>query len=551
MHPCLLRIVFLLLCFTGAQGGQAQVSPGLRPFVAELDSIRVALRIPALAVGVVQDDVITVETGLGYADVARRIKATANTSFRIASLTKTFTSTLALQLVEQGKLNLDTPITAYGLNLGNPRITVRHLLTHTSEGEPGTHYQYNGYRFGQLGPILEQAAGMPFHQLLLERIVQPLRLASTAPGISLAEYFAYTRRRPALRPYFKTAFRHLAQPYDLNEKGAVVASRYYDEFGAFGGLTSTVKDVLRYAAAIDHHRLVSARTQQQIFTPYRTADGRPTPYGLGWFTQTYRGLDFYWHYGQTQGESGLLVMVPARHLTLVVLANTSKLSQPFQLGDGDVLMSPVGQLLYKYVLNTDPQLVRLNYRLPEPALRAALLAAGPGPYREFYNKEVVAQAAMSLVHRDTTRAQQLYAAYADLNFQPMAAAPTEKVIASLQRVGINQDVTTSFTLASATRLHVYGVGENCSADLTTWCDYGAIEDVSGHVVWQMPGQPAQSAGGAVKNQRVDQLVTLAAGRYRLRYKSDGGHAYNNWDSAPPDHFFWGIVVAQPLSATGE
>jgi hypothetical protein len=58
----------------------------------------------------------------------------------------------------------------------------------------------------------------------------------------------------------------------------------------------------------------------------------------------------------------------------------------------------------------------------------------------------------------------------------------------------------------------------------------------------MPGQPVQPAGGAAKNQRVDVVIQLPAGRYQLRYKSDWGHAYGNWDSLPPDQLFWGIVV---------
>src|ERR1700677_4028143 len=57
-----------------------------------------------------------------------------------------------MQLVEKGELNLDSPVTRYGVDLGNPAITVRNLLTHTSEEVPGSWYSYNGSRFGQLGP---------------------------------------------------------------------------------------------------------------------------------------------------------------------------------------------------------------------------------------------------------------------------------------------------------------------------------------------------------------------------------------------------------------
>jgi hypothetical protein len=58
----------------------------------------------------------------------------------------------------------------------------------------------------------------------------------------------------------------------------------------------------------------------------------------------------------------------------------------------------------------------------------------------------------------------------------------------------------------------------------------------------MPGHTASPAGGAIKNQRVDTIIDLPAGSYKLRYTSDSGHAYNDWDSLPPDDFFWGIIL---------
>jgi len=58
----------------------------------------------------------------------------------------------------------------------------------------------------------------------------------------------------------------------------------------------------------------------------------------------------------------------------------------------------------------------------------------------------------------------------------------------------------------------------------------------------MQGQPASSAGGAAKNQRVEQVISLGPGNYVLHYKSDSAHAFNSWDSLPPDNFFWGIIL---------
>ncbi len=532
-----------MVCLAGNRMfAQAQVKKATQPFIAGLDSIRVELKIPGMAAAVMKGGSVLFVRGFGYADLENHIKATGNTTFRIASITKTFTSTLVMQLVAQGKLDLQSPISTYGLDFGNPHITVKNLLTHTSEGEPGTFYQYNGFRYGQLGPIIEKASGKPFYQVLMENIVKPLAMTSTAPGFPADSFASYIRQKKDMLPFFEREFSHLAKPYALNEKGEIVQTQYLNEFGAFGGLATTVGDLLKYSTAIDRNQFVAASIQKEIWTPNRTKNGAVTPYGLGWFTETYRGVDYYWHYGQTQGESGLFIKVPSLALTMVVLTNSINLSQPFPLGDGDLFTSPVGQLFYKYFINQDAGLARIDYQAPMPVIRKQLSAATHSPYKDFYNRELVAQAAMSILNGDTIRSRQLYDVYASLNFDGIPALPSGHEIASIRNAGINQDVSQSFTLAKPTKIRVYGVGENCSGDFNTWCDYGLIEDSAGRMVWQMQGQPAKHAGGAIKNQKVDTEIELPAGIYKLRYKSDGGHAYNNWDSAPPDHFFWGIIL---------
>lgn len=533
-----LLVVFLIATIPT----EAQVKQNIRQFVSALDSIRVNLKVPGLATAIAQGDSVLFAGGFGFADMNQRINATANTNFRIASITKTFTSTLIMQLVEQGKLNLDSDISTYGLDFGNPRIKVRHLLTHTSEGEPGTHFQYNGYRYGMLGPIMETASGKPFYKMLMENIVRPLDMSSTAPGISLYNFFTYIRQQREMLPFFEATFTHLAKPYALNNKGEIVETHYLDEFGAFGGLASNVMDLLKYSAAIDKNRFVSMKTQRQIFTANRIANGKATPYGLGWFVQNLDGIDYYWHYGQTQGESGLFVKVPSKQLTLVVLTNTVNLSQPFPLGDGDIFMSPVGQLFYKYFINEDKAFSIVDYDLPILEIRNKLMADGKTRYKEFYNKELIAHATINNLNKDTVKARQLYKLYADMNFRSRNALPSRRIVAAIENAGVNREIAKSFVLTKPAQLRLYGVGENCSFDFSSWCDYGWIENADGKIIWQMQGHPAVHAGGALKNQKIEQVIDLPAGNYRLKYKSDYGHAYDNWDSLPPDNFLWGIII---------
>ncbi|BAP31398.1 protein flp [Chryseobacterium sp. StRB126] len=489
-------------------------------FSTALDSIRTQLKIPGMAVALKQGNIVLLQKGYGFADLEKHIPATAQTTFRVASVTKTFTSTLVMQFVEQGKLKLDDPVEKYGINLNNPGITVKHLLTHTSEEIPGSHFQYNGYRYGLLGPILEKISGLPFYRLLSENILIPLRMTSSAPSITPEQVDEFSSANPSVLSFFQTTFNRLAKPYELTSSGDIKRIEYLNEFGAFGGLATSVADLLKYSDAIDRYQLVSKAGQKLVFTPNRTESGFITPYGLGWFVESYKGRDYYWHYGQTNGESALFIKVPSQKLTLAVICNTDRLSQPFPLGDGDLMMSPVGSLFYHFFIDENRH-----------------------PDHQLENKELISKASMAILNNDTLKAQKLYEEYKKRNkFNAKPYHPSEKVIAEIQNVGIDKNLTRTFSLSHPTSINILGVGENCSGNGSSWCDYGWIEDFSGRMVWQMQNQPSSHAGGAVKNQKVNQEIILPQGKYTLHYKSDSGHAYNHWDSLPPDDFFWGIIL---------
>ncbi|WP_160138297.1 serine hydrolase domain-containing protein [Chryseobacterium sp. c4a] len=510
------KFTFLFLIIVNAlHAQQAKVDQ----FSAALDSIRSQLKIPGMSVAVKQDDVVILQRGYGFSDLEKHIPATPETTFRVASVTKTFTSTLVMQLVEQGKLKLDDPAQKYGINLNDSRITVKHLLTHTSEEVPGTHFQYNGYRFGLLGTILEKVSGIPFYRLLTENILIPLTMTSSAPCITPKQVKEYTSINPAVLPFFITTFDRLAKPYELTSSREINRIEYLNEFGAFGGLATSVGDLLKYSDAIDRHQLISEKSQKLVFTPNETNTGSLIPYGLGWFVQSYKGREYYWHYGQTNGESALFVKVPYLKLTLAVMCNTDKLSQPFPLGDGDLMMSPVGSLFYHYFIDHNKH-----------------------PDHDLENKELISKASIALLNGDTVKAQKLYEIYSKKNKFTTTIIPRGKMIAEIQKVGINKNLNRSFTLPKSTSIKVLGTGENCSGNGTSWCDYGWIEDRSGKMVWQMQNQPSSHAGGALKNQKVNQVIILPEGKYTLHYQSDSGHAYNHWDSLPPDGFFWGITL---------
>src|SRR5687768_9701367 len=147
-----------------------------------LENLRQELKIPAYSAAIVKDQKVIWAKGFGFADIENKIPATEHTPYHLASLTKTFGSTILMQLVQEGKINLDDPVSKYGINLESEGvIRVRHLLSHTSEGNPGEQYRYNGNRFSELDKVVQRATGKSFAELLIANILDPLGMNETAP----------------------------------------------------------------------------------------------------------------------------------------------------------------------------------------------------------------------------------------------------------------------------------------------------------------------------------------------------------------------------------
>ena len=114
------------------------------------------------------------------------------------------------------------------------------------------------------------------------------------------------------------------------------------------------------------------------------------------------------------------------------------------------------------------------------------------------------------------------------------------VIAQIAQVLDNEDKTVTFSLAGSQEVRIFAIGEGQGGQMF---DYGWIEDADkGSTVWEMQEPKTTHAGGAGKNRQVDAVITLPAGNYKLRYKSDDSHAFDHWNSLPPDIIFWGIAV---------
>jgi len=275
--------LFLALALLAPSGVAAQNRVLLE---AELERLQTALRIPAMSAAVVEGGTIVWVRHFG-------LKAAPGDPVRypIASLTKPFAAALALREAERGRLALDAQVA----RPDGATARVRHLLSHTAAGTPGVRFVYSSELYRLLDAPLARAAGAPLPEALVADVIKPLGLRHTVAG------------------------------------SGVTASE---------GLESTVEDVAQFAAGIERGAILSPASTAEMFRAPRAGTGRAFPSALGWFVQQIGGEQVRWHFGQQADASGLLINLPRRRLTFVVLARGDRLTAPFWLQFGDLRWSP-------------------------------------------------------------------------------------------------------------------------------------------------------------------------------------------------------------------
>lgn len=328
--------VFAIVALAACHAPTSVSTPRSLPeFEAHLEQLRQDKNIPGMSAVIADGQHVMWSRGYGFANVAQQIPATDTTAFHLASLTKTFASTIIMQLVEAGQLDLDAPVANFGIALSSPgTIRVRHLLTHTSGGTPGSSFLYDGDRFGLLDQVIQRVTNESFAQRVTDVILTPLRLPHTAPNILNSTAFAFSGLDA-------DAFRkNLAQGYSSDGRMPIP---YPNSFGTAAGMVASAIDVASYSMAIDRNAFLRPETQALAFTAAVSTNGQTLPYGLGWFVQTINGVKLQWHYGWWTGNSSLIIRVPERGLVFILLANTDALSAGTRLGFGDLLSSPAAR----------------------------------------------------------------------------------------------------------------------------------------------------------------------------------------------------------------
>lgn len=319
----------------GARGERAALAAMADSLVAEHQDVSF---VPGLSVAVVRGGRDTLlMRGYGYANVEHDVPATAETVYRIGSVSKQFTAAAVLRLAEQGRLSLDDSIRTH-LPLLPPAwsgIRVRHLLNHTAgipdiqqqwfqdgineaaltpdsviglvrreplQFAPGTQWRYSNIGYTVLGKLIERLTGEPYARHIQSTLLQPLGLHAT--------------RYCHLGPLIK----HRAAGYDQRDTSVVNAAHTtLDAAYAAGALCSTVGDVAAWNHALATGRVVSHASWERMTTPDSGAAERG--YGYGVALDTVAGRRVVHHSGGINGFRSANAYVPDDSLSVTVLTN--------------------------------------------------------------------------------------------------------------------------------------------------------------------------------------------------------------------------------------
>jgi CubicO group peptidase (beta-lactamase class C family) len=296
--------------------------------------------IAGMSVAVARGGRVVHAKGYGYADLENELPASVDTIYHVGSITKQFTAAAVMQLVDKGKVRLDSLVTAYirDYPTRGQSVTIESLLNHTSgvknfttlrswwrtmtvemtpdevmdvfrheplDFPPGTAFSYSNSGYILLGLVIERVTGKPFGGYLNESLFAPLALESTS----------YCDDR--------TLVRNRARGYELTN-GSFINADYVSSSQAYaaGAACSNVLDLLKWTRDLSSGRVVSSKSYARMIRPGTLKDGDQIEYGYGLAVNYLEQHHRISHVGGTLGFAGQIANYDGDDLTIVVLSNT-------------------------------------------------------------------------------------------------------------------------------------------------------------------------------------------------------------------------------------
>jgi CubicO group peptidase (beta-lactamase class C family) len=301
---------------------------------------------PGVSIAIVRDGELIWATGYGLADVENNVPATAETMYRLASVSKAVSATGAMWLAEHGKLDLDAPVQKYCPAFPQKPwpITAREVLAHTAGirhyksdspddpdvsstknyrsmeealqtfakddlvSEPGKQFHYSTFGYTLLGCVMEGASGQKYIDFMRQTIFVPAGMRRTQDD-------DVHRLIP-----------HRAQGYQKRKSGEIVNSDLADTSYKVpgGGLISNAEELAMFEAALLDNKLLQPESRARMWTRQTTEPSKEDPqrgYALGWGSSTWFGFGTVGHGGAQQRVSTAIIMQPEHRAGAVVLCN--------------------------------------------------------------------------------------------------------------------------------------------------------------------------------------------------------------------------------------
>jgi CubicO group peptidase (beta-lactamase class C family) len=305
--------------------------------------------IPGLALLVSRNGVPIRAQGFGLASLELNVPVKPETIFQSGSIGKQFTATAVMQLVEQGKIGLDDPLSKY-FDSGPSwwsEVTIRQLLSHTagftdypknfdlckdySEEEllkmveaippaypPGTDWAYSNMGYVTLGILIHKVSGQYFGDFLQERVFNPVGMSTTR---IMSEADIIPNRAAGYR---------LVKEQVKNQEWVAPSSNST----ADGSLYFTILDLAKWDAALYTEKVLKESSKRQVWTPASLSDGKPNRPGdgFGWFVESQNGHRVVEHDGRWQGFSMQISRYLDDGLTVVILTNQGN-CDPHRIAD--------------------------------------------------------------------------------------------------------------------------------------------------------------------------------------------------------------------------
>jgi CubicO group peptidase (beta-lactamase class C family) len=281
---------------------------------------------------VAQNGIILLQKGYGIKNADKNTMNDANTKFQIASVTKTFTSTVVLKLVELRKMSLADKLSKYykGFPYGDS-ITIENLLTHTSglrnfteedsaitetdeqrmvpyvktlkpDFPPGTNWHYSNSGYVMLAYIIQQVSGMSYWQALHKYIFDPLQMHSSG--------FDFTHLKGNEKAVgYDVLNDSIKQPAPITDSTV--------PFGA-GAIYSTLKDMYKWHRGLQAYKIVNKDLMEKAYKP-----GALHNYGYGWQIDSVYGNKMISHSGSISGFGSNFARIPQDDICIILLSNTS------------------------------------------------------------------------------------------------------------------------------------------------------------------------------------------------------------------------------------